>query len=119
RPPDGIEGGRPGQPDAVLPRPLGVVVDAGLAFYRWAVDAPRPVRSPQQLHAHRTSAMRIGGLWMWVIDGSGPTTSEAISSASRRVEAGLKPMRRTALGSPPTTITPPRCCRAWAPQYHM
>ena len=50
--------------------------------------------------------------------GSLPTTSSAISRASLRVEAGEKPSRRTAARSP-TTITLPRCCRAWAHQYHM
>ena len=48
---------------------------------------------------HVTSAMRIGGLCRWVIGRRArPTTSDAISSASRSVDAGLKPRRRTAFG---------------------
>ena len=34
-------------------------------------------------------------------------------------EAGEKPSRRTALGSPPMMMTRPRCSSAWAHQYHM
>ena len=66
-----------------------------------------------------TSAMKIGGFFMCVMVGWGPTTSEAISRASWRPDAGWKPMRRTAAGSPPTMITRPRCSRACVPQYHM
>ena len=51
--------------------------------------------------------------------GRDPTTSEAISSASCKVDAGWKPRRRTARVSPPTTMTRPSHWRAWDPQYHM
>ena len=85
-----------------------------------AVDAGRPARStcagrpraraPQRdvgvvdvrrRPAHRSlgrRATRIGGVWMWVIVGERPTTSEAISNASSIVDAGVKPSRRTAFG---------------------
>src|SRR5699024_11190900 len=118
--------------------PLGVVVGAGAALLRPGLDAAgrggrdagerqlaelapgvRELHAEAVQHAHVTSAMRSGGLWTWVIVGAGPTTSDAISSASAMVDAGEKPRRRTALGSPPTMTTLPRCCRAWLPQYHM
>ena len=51
--------------------------------------------------------------------GERPTVSEAISNASSSVEAGTKPSRRTAFGSPPTMITRPQWRIPWAPQYHM
>ena len=52
--------------------------------------------------------------------GEGPTTSEAISSASSSELAGENPSRRTALGSPPTTMTRPRCSqRVGAPVPHV
>ena len=44
-----------------------------------------------------------------------PTTSVAISSASASVEAGRKPRRRTAAGSPPTTMTRPGAARRARP----
>ena len=69
--------------------------------------------------AYFTSASSSGGRWRWVIVGERPTVSEAISNASSSVEAGTKPSRRTAFGSPPTMITRPQWAMPWAPQYHM
>ena len=56
---------------------------------------------------------------MWVIVGWRPTVSDAISSASFIVDAGVKPSLRTVAASPPTMITLPTCFIAWLPQYHM
>ena len=75
------------------PRPRAGTVGADLreaGAGSWA----RPLTGARSPHV--TSASRSGGLWRCVMVGSRPTTSVAISSASRIVEAGLKPSRRTA-----------------------
>src|SRR3954452_3846105 len=92
-------------PGGVGPGPVRLVVDSRPALDRRPGHRRRPVglpqREPRPDQLHVTSAMKMGGLWMWVIDGLRPTTSYAISNASRRVDAGLHPIPRTARGSAP------------------
>src|SRR6185312_6929461 len=104
--------------------PIGLEVDARAPLDRRSMHAPGPGRRPDgdasaQAHYAETSDINNGGQCRCVTEGSRPTTSVAISSASRIVDAGLNPSRRTAAGSPPTMITPPRWSSACAPQYHM
>src|SRR5262249_47032565 len=123
-PADVVEHDRPPQPSRVPAGPVGFEVDSRLALDRRHGDRAGPCRLREGERAlaeeiHSTSAMPRGGQWKWVMVGLPPTVSSAISSASRSVDAGLKPRRRTARLSPPTTITAPRCCKACAHQYHM
>jgi len=58
-------------------------------------------------------------VWKYEIRGLDPTVSDAISSASAKVDAERNPIRCTDRRSPPTKITSPRYSIACAPQYHM
>src|SRR5438046_1255207 len=60
----------------------------------------------------------IGGTRRWVMLGWRPTVCSAISSASSRVVAALKPSRWTTSRSPPTTMMSPAYSIAKAAQYH-
>ena len=90
------------------------VRSGGTGAERGSADG-RPQRQPardlldlvEQRHGV-TSGRKSGGQCRCVMDGRRPTVSDAISSASRIVDAVRKPSRRTTSGSPPRKITSPR-----------
>ena len=114
---DVVDDHRARQADRVAPGPGGVVVHAqvlvsgavaldgspatsGAAPREARAQAPEPAARRRAAstrlraragRAHRTSASRIGGACRWVIVGSRPTTSSAISSASASVDRRLEP----------------------------
>ena len=99
-----VEDDRPRQAYRVAARPGGVVVDTEMPFRHRGRDTTGPsrlfrheaegVRAGVERRAdvsrHVTSAKSNGGTWIWVMVGSRPTTSSAISRASSSVDGGLE-----------------------------
>src|SRR5512138_1250584 len=70
--------------------------------------------------AYSTSAMTMGGHFIKVMDGDGPTKLRAMAMASVSDSARSQPRRAgTCAFLEPAAMILPACCRPASPQYHM